>query len=59
VTGPDKGQPAAMIFIDHDILRLHGELSAIGHCVFGVDHKVHQDLFQLPGIGPGVRRLGR
>ena len=59
VARTDKGLSAAMIFIDHDIFRLHGQFSAIGHCVFSVDHEVHQYLFELPGIGARVRRLGR
>ncbi len=40
---------------------LDGESAAPGHGVAGVDHQVHDDLLELPGIGPdgGAGRLGR
>ena len=25
--------------------------AAVGHCVLGVDHQIHDDLFELSGIG--------
>ena len=32
-------------------------LPPAGHRILGIHHQIHQDLFELAGIGPGVRRL--
>ena len=55
-----KCLPAAMIFIERRYSASECvSFPAIGHRIFGIDHQIHDHLFDLPGIGPGVRRLGR
>ena len=54
VAGADERLTAPMTFVDDDIARLDGELSAAGHRVFGVHDQIHQHLFELSGVGPGV-----
>ena len=35
----------------------HGDAAAARHRVAGVEHQVHQDLLELPGVGERVDRL--
>src|ERR1700689_3755884 len=58
VAGTNKGLAAAMGLSHDQVLGLDGELAAAGHRVFGVHYEIHQDLFQLSGVGSGVRRVG-
>ena len=54
VAGPYERGTAAMTIIHDNPLSLDGERSSAGHRVLGIDHEIHQHLFQLTSIGPCV-----
>jgi hypothetical protein len=56
---PNELLAAAMAFIHHRVLRLNGELPSCEHRVFRIHHQIHQNLFELTRIGPGMRSVWR
>ncbi len=53
------GLAAAIIFIQNDIPRFDSERATIGHCIPCIHRKIHQDLFNLRGIGIDMVKVAR
>ena len=50
----DESIFGAVGVVEDDAGGANGDFAAVGHGVFGVDHEIHDDLFELSGIGAGA-----
>src|SRR5271157_5966762 len=48
----------AEALVHGDVGALQSEPAAFGHGILGVDHQVHDDLFELASVGAGVSGIG-